>query len=387
MTEIAPAGRGTVLVVDDEATLIAAYSRWLTSAGFTVDQASNGKRAIEQLASKRYDAIVSDITMPELDGIGLLRAVREHDLDVPLVLVTGSASLSTALQAVEYGALRYLRKPLAMNELVSVVEQATRLGRMARVKREAVELLGDQIQQLGDRASLELAFNRALEGLWMAYQPIVNYAERRIIAYEALLRSKDLSLPHPSAILDAAQRLGRLPDLGRAVRGQVALTVSTSSIPQVFVNLHPSDLLDDQLYAPEAPLTRIAPKVVLEITERASLDEIRDVQARVTSLRQLGFRIAIDDMGAGYAGLSSIAQLEPEVMKIDMALVRNVDSNATKQKLVGAMVSLCKEMNVMVIAEGIETPEERDTLLRLGCDLMQGYLFVKPDRAFPEATF
>jgi EAL domain-containing protein (putative c-di-GMP-specific phosphodiesterase class I) len=387
MTEPAPAGRGAVLVVDDEVSLIAAYTRWLTSAGFTVDQASNGKRAIEQLASKRFDAIVSDISMPELDGIGLLRAVRERDLDVPLILVTGSASLSTALEAIEYGALRYLRKPLAMNELVAVVEQATRLGRMARVKREAIEMLGDQIKELGDRASLELAFNRALEGLWMAYQPIVCYSERRIIAYEALLRSKDLTLPHPGAIVDAAQRLGRLTDLGRAVRRQVALTVSTSSIPQVFVNLHPSDLLDDDLYSPESPLTRIAPKVVLEITERASLDEIRDVQSRVSSLRQLGFRIAIDDMGAGYAGLTSIAQLEPEVMKIDMALVRDVDQSSTKQKLVGAMVSLCAEMNVLVIAEGIETAEERDTLVRLGCDLMQGYLFVKPDKPFPEATF
>lgn len=387
MTLAAPVERGTVLVVDDEAALIAAYSRWLTTAGFAVDQASNGNQAIERLQHKRYDAIVSDISMPELDGIGLLRAVREHDLDVPLVLVTGSASLATALEAVEFGALRYLRKPLAMNELVSVVEQATRLGRMARVKREAVELLGDQTKQLGDRASLELAFDRALEGLWMAYQPIVHYTERRIIAYEALLRSKELSLPHPGAIVDAAQRLGRLTALGRAVRRQVALTVSPSAVPQVFVNLHPNDLLDEELFSPDAPLTRIAHRVVLEITERASLDDIRDVQTRVTNLRQLGFRIAIDDMGAGYAGLSSIVQLEPEVMKIDMALVRDIDQSATKQKLVGAMVRLCAEMKVMVIAEGIETAAERDALLRLGCDIMQGYLFVKPDRAFPEARY
>jgi EAL domain-containing protein (putative c-di-GMP-specific phosphodiesterase class I) len=378
---------GSVLVVDDEPELIAAYVRALTAAGFTVDKASNGKSAIERVTSTRFDAIVSDISMPELDGIGLLRAVREIDWDVPVVLVTGGASLETALQAVEYGALRYLQKPVDMHNLVAVLKHAVRLGKMARLKREALELLGDPTKVLGDRASLEVGFKRALEGLWMAYQPIVQWSQRRTIAYEALLRSTEPTLPHPGAIVDAAQRLNMLPDLGRAIRQHVAGTLAKSPIPQVFVNLHPSDLNDADLYSPEAPLTRIASRVVLEITERASLDDIPEVQTRIAHLRRLGFRVAVDDVGAGYAGLSSIANLEPEVMKIDMGLVRDIDVSSTKQKLVGAMVSLCAEMNVMVIAEGIETKMERDTLKRLGCDVMQGYFFAKPGKPFPDAVF
>lgn len=378
---------GSVLVVDDEPDLIAAYVRALTAAGFTVDKASNGKSAIERVVSTRFDAIVSDISMPELDGIGLLRAVREIDWDVPVVLVTGGASLETALQAVEYGALRYLQKPVDMHNLVAVLKKAVRLGKMARLKREAVELLGDPTKILGDRASLEVGFKRALEGLWMAYQPIVQWSQRRTIAYEALLRSTEPTLPHPGAIVDAAQRLNMLPSLGRAIRQHVAATLAKSPIPQVFVNLHPNDLNDSDLYSPEAPLTRIASKVVLEITERASLDDITEVQTRIARLRRLGFRVALDDVGAGYAGLSSIANLEPEVMKIDMGLVRDIDVSSTKQKLVGAMVSLCVEMNVMVIAEGIETKMERDTLKRLGCDTMQGYFFAKPGKPFPDAVF
>jgi EAL domain-containing protein (putative c-di-GMP-specific phosphodiesterase class I) len=240
---------------------------------------------------------------------------------------------------------------------------------------------------LGDRASLEIGFRRALEGLWMAYQPIVSYSKRRVIAYEALMRSTDRTLPHPGAIIDAAQRLGELQTLGRAVRRQVAQTLLKTPVPQVFVNLHPSDLQDDELYAKESPLSTIASLVVLEVTERASLDMVKDAQVRVARLRQLGFRIAIDDVGAGYAGLTSVAQLEPEVMKIDMSLVRDVDVSATKQKLIGAMTSLCGEMQVMVIAEGIETKLERDTVARLGCEHMQGYLFARPDTPFPNATF
>jgi len=378
---------GCVLVVDDEVDLLTAYARALTAARFSVDKASNGKQAIELLAVKRFDAIVSDISMPELDGIGLLRAVRGQDLDVPVVLVTGGASLETALAAVEYGALRYLKKPIDNAALVAVVRQAVNLGKMARLKREAIELLGDQSKTLGDRASLEIAFKRALDGLWMAYQPIVQSSQRRLIAYEALLRSTEPSLPHPGAIVDAAQRLNALPQLGRAIRQHVANTVAKTPIPQVFVNLHPSDLLDDDLYSREAPLSRIATRVVLEITERASLDDVSEVPMRIARLRQLGFRVAIDDVGAGYAGLNSIASLEPEFMKIDMALVRDVDVSAVKQKLIAAMSSLCTDLNIIVIAEGIETKQERETVRRLGCDTMQGYLFAKPGPPFPDPSY
>jgi EAL domain-containing protein (putative c-di-GMP-specific phosphodiesterase class I) len=374
-----------VLVVDDEAPIRAAFARILKNAGFETEGASNGKQAVELLASRRFDAILSDIAMPQMDGIGLLRAVRERDLDVPIVLVTGSPSLETALKAVEYGALRYLRKPIEAPEVVATVEQAVRLGRMARIKREALELIGDSSKQLGDRAGLEVSFSRALTGLWMAYQPIIHYAERRVVAFEALLRSTEPMLPNPGVIIDAAQRLHRLADLGRAVRRHVAATVATSKIEQVFVNLHPQDLLDDDTFSTEAPLGKIATRVVLEITERAPLEDVKDLQVRIERLRKMGFRIAIDDIGAGYAGLGSIAQLEPEVMKIDMALIRNIDREPTKQKLVSAIASLCREMGVLVIAEGIETPAERDMVTRLGCELLQGYLFARPGPPFPDA--
>jgi EAL domain-containing protein (putative c-di-GMP-specific phosphodiesterase class I) len=97
----------------------------------------------------------------------------------------------------------------------------------------------------------------------------------------------------------------------------------------------------------------------------------------------MGYRIAIDDLGAGYAGLTSFAQLEPEVVKLDISLVRDVHKEPTKQKLVRSMVGLCREMGLHTIVEGIEAVEERDALVDLGCDLMQGYLFAKPDRPFP----
>lgn len=379
--------RGHVLVVDDVEAVGAAFARVLKSAGYTVECADDGRNATERLLLGRFDAIISDIAMPKMDGIALLRAVRERDLDVPVLLVTGNPTVDTAAKAVEYGALRYLRKPIAPKDLVSEIEKAVRLGRMARIKREALDLRGDSSLQLGDRAGLEVYFARAVTALWMAYQPIVRYSDRSVVAFEALMRSNEPRLPHPDAMLNAADRLDKLDTLGRAVRRHVGNTVTSSDVPSVFVNLHPKDLLDDDLFVRTSSLCRVASKVVLEITERAALDEVSDVSERIAQLRSLGFRIAIDDVGAGYAGLSSIAQLEPEVMKLDMTLVRNIDGEPTKQKLVSAMASLCREMNVDVIAEGVETAAERDALVSLGCDLMQGYLFARPGKPFPETRF
>jgi EAL domain-containing protein (putative c-di-GMP-specific phosphodiesterase class I) len=116
-------------------------------------------------------------------------------------------------------------------------------------------------------------------------------------------------------------------------------------------------LLDDQLFMPDGELSTIASRVVLEIMERASLDGIRDVRSRIASLRKLGFRIAVDDLGAGYAGLTSFTLLEPDIVKLDMALVRNVHQEPKKRTVVRTMISMCKELGIVVTSEGIETPE------------------------------
>src|SRR5258708_13379397 len=203
--------------------------------------------------------------------------------------------------------------------------------------------------------------------MWMAYQPIVSWSRREVFGFEALLRSRESALPHPGAILDAAERLERLPELGRAIRARAS--APTGGMPKdavLFVTLHTHDLLDDQLFDRERPLARMANQVVLEITERASLHHIRDVQARVSRLREMGFRIAVDDLGAGYAGLTSFAHLEPEVVKVDMSLIRGLDQSPTKQKLLRSIVGLCRDLEIRMIAEGIETVEERDTLVPLG---------------------
>jgi EAL domain-containing protein (putative c-di-GMP-specific phosphodiesterase class I) len=185
-------------------------------------------------------------------------------------------------------------------------------------------------------------------------------------------------------VLDAATELKRLAALGRRVRrlSSSAFAGRTDGVA-LFVNLHPEDLLDADLFDPDSPLTKLAPRVVLEITERASLDSTPELSDRAARLRGLGFRIAVDDIGAGYSGLTSFTELTPEIVKIDMSLVRDVHTSALKQRTIGALCRLCHEVGTLVVGEGVETLEERDMLVTLGCDLLQGYLIGRPKRELP----
>lgn len=379
---------GRVLLVDDDPTLLRAIARALRGKGYQVLTADNGEEAVEQVNRHEFDAILSDITMPNMDGIQLLREVREHDLSVPVVLITGDPAVSTAVKAVEYGAFHYLTKPTSIDDISAVLGKAVGLSRMARVKQQAAELLGTAQFQVADRAGLEAAFDRTIQGLWIAYQPIVRARDHSIFGYEALVRSEEPALPNPGALLSAAEKLDSLQVLGRTIRGLAAAPLRARERDDrlLFVNCHPRDILDDALYDRAAPLSAMADRVVLEITERSSLEELGDVRGRVAALRDLGYRIALDDFGAGYAGLTSFAKLEPEIIKLDLSIVREVNQSSTKQKVIRSMSSLAKEMHILVVAEGVESIEERNCLLDLGVDLLQGFYFARPGRPFPSLS-
>lgn len=380
--------RGRVLLVDDEPEILRLFQRVLERAGYRVTTAQDGEGAIAALDREVFDVVLSDIRLPSLSGVDLLRAVRDHDLDVPVVLITGWPDVETATQAVELGALQYLSKPIAADQLLQVVQRAVRLSAIARVKREAMALHGELRIQAGDRAGLMSGFERALRSLTLAYQPIVDAGAREVFAYEALLRSGEPALPDPESVISAAERLGRLDELG--VRTRELATSAIDSLPEgalLFINLRASDLVERGLASAAAPLSTMAARVVLEITEREAIDDPQKLRAHVTRVRALGYQLALDDLGAGYAGLTSFAILEPDYVKLDRTLVTGCQDSPMKKRLIGLIAELCREMEIRVIAEGVETVEERDALLELGCDYLQGYLFARPACPFPEVTW
>lgn len=371
----------------------------LADMGAIVTTAADVGDAHAALADPSHDAVVFDAEFAEgvasssggaltdspagaTNAFGALsRSLRSEGL--PLIFFAGSPSLESSLAAIELGVIDYLTLPLDPSRLRTAVRKATKLRRLAALQAGTIAALDDDGPNSIERASLSDALDRSLASAWIAFQPIVAWGDKRVVGYEALLRSRDTRLPHPGAIFDVAERLGRLHDVGARVRElAVSAFAEAPSSALLFVNLHPRDLTDPRLLDPGSALSNMAGRVVLELTERASLHDMMDVERPVAELRGIGFRMAIDDLGAGYAGLSSFAVLEPEFAKLDMSLVRSIQTSPVRQRLVSSMVSLCRDLNTPMIAEGIETLEERDTLSDLGCDLMQGYLFARPSAAF-----
>src|SRR6185503_16071421 len=192
----------------------------------------------------------------------------------------------------EHGALRYLQKPVRERDLLSAVENAARLHRMARLKREALAAIGMEDRLPSDRAGLETRFRSALDTLRLVFQPIVRAGDGTVFGYEALTRTDELSIPNPGALFEAAERLGRVHEVGGVVRDRAAAFLT---------RVHAQELTDDALLSPAAALSGHARSVVLELTERSSFEHVPNLRARVSLLRRLGYRLAVDDLGAGYA--------------------------------------------------------------------------------------
>jgi EAL domain-containing protein (putative c-di-GMP-specific phosphodiesterase class I)/CheY-like chemotaxis protein len=374
---------GRVLVVEPDEASRRLVVEMLEGCGLDLAEAGRGDEAVDELQRGGTDAVLACIQLPDISGLDLLRQARERDGDLPVVLMTGDPALESAIRAVELGATNYLIKPLDLEVLGQVIRRAVRLGQLARAKREALSLLGAPLRP-SERMAMEAALGRALNTLWPAFQPIVSWPDGRVVAYEALLRTGEPTYRSPPDVISAAERIGRVHDVGRRMRKRVAEAAATLPAgPMLFVNLDPRDLMDDELASSDAPLTAFADRVVLEITERASLHGLVGVHDRVRRLRSLGFRIAVDDLGAGYSGLSSLVQMEPEFVKIDVSLVRGIDIDGARQHVVRSLHELCSDMGMGVVCEGVESAAERDTLADIGCVLLQGYWFARPGPAWP----
>jgi EAL domain-containing protein (putative c-di-GMP-specific phosphodiesterase class I) len=375
---------GRVLVVDDDDGMRRVCARVLRGEGWEVVVVSSGSAAIAEVHASAvpFDCVVADIHMPGIDGFALIAALHTFDDDLPVLLMTGDPSLGDAVRAIDHGAVSYLCKPFDHETMATGVARAARRQSVARSRRRAKST---SVAALG---ALAARFDDALARSWMAFQPIVDVVANRVFAYEALVRTDETSMHRPDVLVATAERLGRIHDLGRTVRAAVAR--AAAGVPEdvlIFVNVHGLELTDEDLFGPGCALAPFASRIVLEITERVGVDALAG-PAQVARLRAHGYRIAIDDLGAGYAALGALATLEPEIVKLDMSLIRDIDRLPVKRRVVSAIATLCRELGSRVVAEGVETQAELRTLRDTGIELIQGYLLARPTRelAVPQLT-
>lgn len=212
--------------------------------------------------------------------------------------------------------------------------------------------------------------------LGVVFQPIVEVSTGSTFAHEAFVRCKRPEYSSPPLLFERAAEEGACGRLGRLIR-EVAF--STSGDVPLFVNLHPEELNSRWLERRDDPLCFHARPVFLEINESAAFthfDLCHDVLNELC--HRTGALLAVDDFGAAYSNLQRIVDLRPAVVKLDLALTRDVHRQRRKQAVVRHLINLCDELEARVVAEGVETVEELACMRDLGAHYAQGYLFARP---------
>lgn len=231
-------------------------------------------------------------------------------------------------------------------------------------------------------------------GITSLFQPIVSLSERRIVGYEALTRGpSNTSLHSPINLLAAARYAGRLNELEMACRDSACRRYSQQQLQgKLFLNVSPETLLD-ATHRPGRTLELLhkygisADRVVIELTEQTPTDDFELLDAALHHYRDMGFSIALDDLGAGYSGLRMWSELRPDYVKIDRYFIDGIHRDPIKREFVESIMKIARASRALVIAEGIELSEELEILADMGIDLVQGYLLGRPqEQAHWDAT-
>jgi len=370
-----------ILVVDDESIVRRAITRILGAEGHQVVTSGSGDEALRYAGDTPFDLALVDYDMPGRDGLWTLSSLRDLQPGCIRVLMTGRTDFPIVVEAVNRGeVLRVLQKPFEPSRLREVIKDA--FGAVTRM--EAIRVAQQRAVEESERAVLEECLYS--DHFQLALQPIVMSGDSELFGYECLLRSTHPVLDGPLAILRMAERSGMLQELGTLVAKRAAdYLEQMPGDAMLFVNLHPDQLADPtRLVQSLGPLMPYAKRVALEITERSRLRGIDDWETAVDKMQSAGFSLAVDDLGAGYNSLSILADLQPNFIKIDMSIVRNVDTEPRKQRLVDLLAKFSDATGARMVAEGVETEGEAAVLRRCGAHLFQGYLFGRPEIGLPK---
>ncbi len=215
--------------------------------------------------------------------------------------------------------------------------------------------------------------------IYIDYHPIISADTGKVFGYEALARGILKTMRSPEVMFDIASQSDLIWELSRLCRTKAVAGMKDhlADGELLFMNVDPHDFTDPAFT--EAELAVPDPsKVVIEITERTAIKDYPKFRERLKAFRDMGYRFAVDDAGSGYAGLGSIANLEPDFIKLDISLINCIDSNFIKQNLVETMVKFANDQGAQVIAEGVERAEEFEVVKQLGVHLIQGFFLHKP---------
>ncbi|HEY3764832.1 MAG TPA: EAL domain-containing protein [Gaiellales bacterium] len=375
-----------VLIADDEPPLLRMVAELIRAYdGFEVaGLAADADEAADQAAQTRPDVALLDVRMPG-GGVSAARAIRSRSPRTQIVAHSAYHDTTLVLAMLRAGATGYVVKGAPPSELIAALEGAAR--GTTTLSGEAIsgmvaELAGQRRESqrtAAERGRLRREIRRVIDGstLRSALQPIFDLERLVPVGYEALARFPNHTTRQvPDWFTDAATV---------GLRAELELTAvatgmdSLAALPvHTFLSVNASPELLGERTLSEMIAAAGTRRLVLELTEHA---EVADYEALVTNLHDLraaGCRIAVDDAGAGYASLRHILRLRPDYIKLDMTLTQGIDHDGDRRALASSLLTFAREVSATVIAEGIETEAELETLRELGATLGQGYYLARP---------
>jgi EAL domain-containing protein (putative c-di-GMP-specific phosphodiesterase class I) len=262
---------------------------------------------------------------------------------------------------------------------------------LLRAHSQAIGMAEKRVQE--EINEMLLSINKIIthKAITLLAQPIIDVATKEIKAWELLTRGpKGTVLEAPLQLFSVARQTGRLYELEMIVIEKMLQQVKASRCRQdIFVNCTPLTLgnirFTNDLKKLLHKYRSISPKqITFEVTERDSIEGLKNFSFNINVLRLMGFKIAVDDTGAGYASLNTISELMPDIIKIDRSVIENIDKNSVKESMLKGLLLVAKEAGSLVVAEGIENQEEASVLTRNNVDLAQGNFYARPAMFFDE---
>ena len=388
-----------ILIIEDEEAVRENILDLLEAEDFQTIAAANGRIGVNLAISEVPDLILCDMMMPEIDGYGVLTALRQDSstATIPFIFLTAKSAKSDFRQGMNMGADDYITKPFTRSELLSAI--MNRLEKYATLKRylspqTVINILSPKMQLL------EISLHRAIkqhnfQEFEIYYQPIVDIASGKIVAAESLLRwqSPELGMIYPTEFIPLAESTGLIVPIGKWVLKRVCQQIKSwrdagirSFIVAVnlsVIEFNQPDFINNIVNF--IAVNELEPHYLeLELTESMIMQDVNSAIATMSKLQSLGIKIAIDDFGTGYSSLIYLKNLPITTLKIDRYFIHNVANDLQKSAIAKALIQMAHNLNLDVVAEGVETEAELGFLRQHNCNSMQGFLFSRP---LPAAEF
>ena len=360
-----------ILLVDDDMDLVDLTAELLRSRHYKVDIARTGSDALDKVRHNP-DLILLDRNLPDMEGLEICRKIRDDKRlrSIPIIILSGRDSSIDKIEGLYVGADDYVTKPFDIEELLARIEAVLRRSHFA-----------EQAQE--DKAALIVELKQIIETRNIAtfFQPIFLLGSFEALGFEVLSRPPaDSLLNNPEFLFKAALAFGMYFELEMLCWHKAITKYKNSNKEEkLFLNCSPH-LIEDKRFD-HAILTKEGislSQVVLEITERMAIRDYAIFLGKLSGLKKMGLKVAVDDVGSGYASLDTIAEVKPDFVKIDIHLVRDIHQDSLKQNIVESIISFCKKSHIYTIAEGVEKIEELQKVNELGADAGQGYLLARP---------